>query len=344
MKANSDGSNSIVLQTPVVDDKGRVVGTEARTFTFLKQGRNLEVAEEGGPTPTVADKQDVQLFVKMCARSPVEAAHLLAKKTPDDFSRFRTAYRENDKSGVQLIDFVKKSFAGPHNGLGNVVCTLLYARPEFCADELHLATMGLSDNHGAMADLVAAAPRELLAQISLFYGIKFGDGRYEVKSADGRGDTDKLVKDARFALRGRLQQLLVARLERCQGGGAARAGSIAAPWDGGLCDFLASAGPAEAERVRAEHGNVAALAQKLAEGDATLARAILGILAPPEDFWTARLREAVAGGGAVNKKLVLRALAMLDPPQRGEAAKRVPELQARLAQDDEGKLLRAVFQ
>jgi len=142
-----------------------------------------------------------------------------------------------------------------------------------------------------------------------------------------------------------MQQLLVARLEHCTGvGGPKKAGTLSSPWDDGLCDFLATADPAEAERARVENGGAATISQKLAEGDATLARAILGIVSAPQDFWTARLREAVAGGGAVNKKLVLRVLAMLDPSQRREAAKRVPELHARLAQDEEGKLLRALFQ
>jgi hypothetical protein len=73
---------------------------------------------------------------------------------------------------------------------------------EYCADEIHLATMGLSDNHNAIVDILCTADDHLLEQIVVFYGnleengggnshtfvsgIKFGDGKYEVKSADGK--------------------------------------------------------------------------------------------------------------------------------------------------------------
>ncbi len=347
MKAgtNKDGSSFVVLQTPVVDDKGQVVGTEARTFTFLKQGRNLEVAEEGLQL-LAQDTDEVRRFIKSCSHSPVDAAGMLVQKTAASMSRFRSAYQQQ-KTGVHLIDFVKKSFAGQHAALGNVVCALLYATPEYCADEVHLATMGLSDNHSALSDIVAASSHELLGQIGLFYGIKFGDGRYEVKSADGRGDADKLLKDARFALRGNLQQLLTARIElSTTGQGAPIAkGSADAAWDAGLCDFLASAGPAQLKELRDKHNDLAALSNTLAEGDAALARAIFGIVAAPTEYWSVRLREAVGVGGAqLNKKLLLRVVAMLNPDERRQAALRVPELLAKLAPDEEGKLLRALFQ
>lgn len=64
--------------------------------------------------------------------------------------------------------------------------------------------MGLSDNHNAIVDILCTADKHLLQQIVVFYGqcvfvclfvlqklgfgsgIKFGDGKYEVKSADGK--------------------------------------------------------------------------------------------------------------------------------------------------------------
>ncbi len=43
---------------------------------------------------------------------------------------------------------------------------------EYCADEIHLATMGLADNHNAVVDVICSADDALLQQISVFYGEK----------------------------------------------------------------------------------------------------------------------------------------------------------------------------
>ena len=64
--SHSDGKGGayVVLDTPVVDEKGKVIGTEPRRYALLKSGRNL-VVEEEGPPPTQQDKDDLHKFLHM---------------------------------------------------------------------------------------------------------------------------------------------------------------------------------------------------------------------------------------------------------------------------------------
>jgi hypothetical protein len=103
------------------------------------------VVEEIGDslTPTDQDKKEVQTFLKSCAKSPYDSSLIFVKKSKDDMSRFRKQFRLSEPK-VGLIDFIKTSYASPNTALGNWVTSLTYPLPEFYADEIHLATMGLS--------------------------------------------------------------------------------------------------------------------------------------------------------------------------------------------------------
>ena len=196
--------------------------------------------------------------------------------------------------------------------------------------------MGLSDNSDALIDAIAASSWSTLEAVRLIYGIKFGDGRYEKKSADGRGDTEKLLKDVRAAVRGKLGELLVARIEALDSSSSSLYSSpeqIDASWSWDralplLATLRQPLGVANAEEI----------AISLSGSDARLGRALLALLASPLEYWTSRLREA-ASSAALNKRLLLRIAALSEADTRATMASRVPQLAAKLAGVDEETLL-----
>ena len=348
--SHSDGKGGayVVLDTPVVDEKGKVIGTEPRRYALLKSGRNL-VVEEEGPPPTQQDKDDLHKFLHMakvsypffflflrcphrctekrCQIKPLDAALMLAPKTAEEMARLRHQYRLEAADGVALIDTVKAALP---TALGNWTASILYPVPEFCADEIHLATMGLSDNFGAISDVVAMH-RSLLNQVRHFYGVKFGDGRYEAsdKSKDGQGDVHKLSRDVKFATSGKLQQLLMARIASDRAEVSEEEVSVVQVLETGeweaVVRLYANASDEQLEKIRAAHSDLPALCKRLAGegGDAEVERALFARLADHNTFWAGRLRASVSP--SLNRKLLVRVVACNSPQQRAALLAEVPE-------------------
>ena len=346
-EAHADGHGSyVMLDTPVVDEKGNVVGTEPRRYNLLRCGRNLIVEEEGSSiVPTQKDKEDLHKFLHLAKSSPLQAAMLVSQKSTDDMARFRKQYRIEAKE-IILIDLVKQSFP---LALANWVSTCVYPLPEFLADEIHLATMGLSDNHSAMVDALCSSPGFLVRQIAHFYGVKFGDGRYEAsdKSADGKGDSEKLFRDVKFSISGPIQELLLARIRGESGnvicGSDAMEALKSGDWNR-IVAVLTCPSEETLDLVR-KNDSMESVAESVAPNDdKTVSRACFACLASPEEFWSVRLRECIAKS-PINKKLLVRIVACNSPQQRAALVMRVPQAKAMLEKgdSDEAKFLRALF-
>jgi hypothetical protein len=198
----------------------------------------------------------------------------------------------------------------------------------------------LVDNFNAIVDVVGSCNRDMLTQISYFYGVKFGDGRYEVKSKDGQGDKEKFMKDVRFASKGKIQELLVARISHS---GEDSTANVLEVVEGGkwedLVALFANISEAQVAEICGKHSNVLELCKKLADGDAKLERLFYAILGA--DFWETRLKEAVEP--KLNKKLLMRVVVSISPVQRAELAKKVDLSKVLTGTDDETKFLKAVF-
>lgn len=310
-------SKTKTLQTPVVNDKGEVVGTEDRVFFIIEKGRNLIVKEEA-PEPTKEDREDCSKFLAEIKKDPFLGALLIASKDENQMARFRRAFRESCKE--ELLEFVKATFK-QNAALGNFVASICYPMPEFFADEVHLATMGLSDNHGAIVDAICSSNKQQLKNVKLFYGIKFGDGRYEVKSEDGLGDKEKLERDVRASSKGRIQQLLLERIKGIERESSPTSGKEFV--DGESKDiekfiqFLATASAGQLTEFQNLCGSVEnqkKLANTFAGDDKELARAFFCVMAPRQNFWLERLQQSVLP--KLNKKLLLRVVSVNSPSER----------------------------
>ena len=199
----------------------------------------------------------------------------------------------------------------------------------------------LQDNFNAVVDVVGSSDRDLLSQVSYFYGVKFGDGRYEVKSADGQGDKEKFMKEVRFATSGKLQELLVARVTHAASGeSTANALEVveAANWED-VVSLFAKISRAQIDEINKKYDNVREVCKKLAGDDSKLERLFYAILGA--DFWQTRLSEAITPN--LNKKLLMRVMACNSPMQRSELAKKVDLGKALTASDDETNFLKAVW-
>lgn len=325
-----DGTQSIILHTPVVDDHGNVVGTEPRTFTFLlgAGGRQLIWEEEDSSktqAPSAKEIEDVKTFIRSSAL--LELALMVAKKTRAELIRFRRTFRQEilksspSSSAVHVIDFVRQKYAVQQVGgkggvgvggsvqLGNVVSCLLCPVEELLADEVHMSLMGLSDNSAALADALCAAPRTSplcsVTAVAAVYGLKYGDGRTEKKSADGRGDPEKLRRDVDHGTRGGLREFLLKQL------GAAADNKN------------------QEQKASAQDEKVMQVAKRALEATS------------PEEYWTSRLRDALHP--TINKKLLLRVLACNEPSQRQAIGKSYEKLYGPIAPLFTGTDLEAQF-
>jgi len=268
-------------------------------------------------------------------------------KTPDDLARFRCAYRQIS-SRMTLLDFIKQTF--PSAALRNICTALLYPLPEFLADEVHLATMGMSDNNGAIVDVLCSSSADLRAQVKLFYGIKFGDGRYSVKSKDGLGDTEKLFKDVKADTRaGGLRDLLLPLVEGSQ---QQQQDANPDPSLDSLIPFLQGASADSiaqwVDSLKAGGQSVDVFCKQAAGNDKELHRALLALTMSPLDFWTHRLHAALEP--KINKRLLMRVMCTNDCHQRAALAKHYAEIFPaatpfhKFWQDDaESKLIKLLF-
>ena len=326
-----------------------MVGTEARKFRLKVGGRNLVVQEEC-PEPKKQDVEDVAKFVNMASKSHLEAARMLCYRNHTDMARFRRAFRENQKDR-ELVDFIKGTF---QTTLANFASSVAFPLAEVLSDEVHLATMGLSDNFGAIVDVVCSSDKHLLQEVRQFYGIKFGDGRYEVKSQDGKGDREKLEKDVSFALKGKKKELVVAKIRGLDNEWSKSDGKEFLSGDAGsfeeLVEFLANASPAQLTEFQVEakgDDKIREMSAKFSDGDKELERAIFACAAPRHSFWTLRLMQAVSP--KLNKKLLLRVISANDPSQRKTIAAMYEDQSKNSlmdkfeGNDDEMLFLRAVF-
>lgn len=300
--------SSVVHKVVVSDERGNVIGTEDRVFFFAEQpGRGVALVAESDAPPTPEDAALVELFCKKASSGDGLGAVLaLAPLDATHFARFRTSFRARIGQ-PDLTAFVRSHIKG---GLANWCLALLCHPAELCADECHLATMGLSDNSGAVVDVLCGRATAL-ATVNLFYGVKFGDSRYEVKSKDGMGDADKLRKDVVADARGaRAKELLAAVITHSIGHDSAH---VAPQWSDAL--VTADAGAVAAfllHATPAERAKGAAPLQATAGDDALLARALHALATERVPYWTERFETALRGPKA-DKKLLMRVACVLSP-------------------------------
>ena len=127
------GPECVVIQTPVVDDRGQVVGTEPRSFFFVRRGQKTEVAVESGPAASAEERASARALGDMLAGGRGgEASRFVAAKNREERARLRKAWRE-ERPSPHLQEATK---AGLATGIANGVCALLAPPEELLADEV----------------------------------------------------------------------------------------------------------------------------------------------------------------------------------------------------------------
>lgn len=363
-KASVDGG-VIVHDVLLTDEKGKVIGTEKRTFLVEERGTPAKTVFEG-EVSTPEDEERAKRFAEQVAgKKGKEAILALAELTHKELEGLRVAWRRRRKDA--LSTFIREQMGA--SSLANFAIALLAPPAEFCADELHIGCMGLNDNQGAVFDVVGASSPEFLAQINHVFGIKYGDGRYEQKSSDGKGDVERMTKDVSAAVQANGASN-IAKLRSLWSSLIRSSAATAAPFDESLLSlqkeqvdvllkFLEQSSLSERARlVAALGGETAKVSQYcalLAAGDLNLQKALFSVIlsAARHLYWLERIQDCNAGY-SFNKKLFLRIACLNSPQERVALAAAYAQLsplgglQAQIQDpsfsQDEQDIIRALFQ
>lgn len=355
-------STSVQHDVILTDEKGKVIGMEKRTFLLVEEvGGGRSVYEKGG-VASAEDSAAAKRFAEQITTKRGKQAVLdLACRTHKELEGLRVAWRDAHKE--TLSTFIRTHLGA--SVLANLAISLLASPAEFCADELHTGCMGLNDNQGAVYDVVGASSPQFLAQVNAVYGIKYGDGRYEKKSADGKGDPDRMIKDVLAAVQAngadhvaKIKALWTARVHfeknRASVNPSSEHGDLA-----GFVQFLSHASVSDcAHFVDTLQGGAPQVAQhcaKIAGGDMKLQMALqsVALSGHPQLYWLDRL-QSCNSGYSFNKKLFLRIACLNEPQERVKLAKAYasvspagglqPLLDDPSFKEDEKDIIRALFQ